>query len=89
MEKENVAKIIFETLSEILENPPPSISANETFDELEINSIVFIRLVVSSENQFGISFEDDMLLLSKYETIQEFIDYVEKRIITNLNNEVS
>jgi len=48
----------------------------KTFQALNINSVVFVQLVVMCEQEFNMEFEDDMLLISKYPTIESFLNYI-------------
>ncbi len=55
---------------------------SQTFSKLDLSSIQFVLLVIECENRFNINFEDEQLLLSKYLTIDDFCEYVAKRITT-------
>lgn len=57
-----------------------SIDTSRNFRELGINSIAFIRLIVLTEETFDIEFEDDYLDYAKYNTVQEFLEYLEQKI---------
>ncbi|WHX28330.1 phosphopantetheine-binding protein [Brevibacillus agri] len=48
--------------------------------DVGINSLGFIRLVVAIENEFGFQFEDDMLNVELFETIQQLIAYIEGKV---------
>ncbi|RAT94038.1 acyl carrier protein [Brevibacillus sp. Leaf182] len=48
--------------------------------DVGINSLGFIRLVVAVENEFGFQFEDDMLNVELFQTIQELIMYIEGKV---------
>lgn len=48
--------------------------------DVGINSLGFIRLVVAVENEFGFQFEDDMLNVELFQTIQELITYIEGKV---------
>ncbi len=56
-----------------------SVSPDKTLEELEVDSIIFIRLVVECEQRFHIEFEDEMLLISKFPDLKSFIEYVQTR----------
>lgn len=56
-----------------------TVSTDKTLAELEIDSIIFIRLVVECEQRFHIVFEDEMLLITKFPDLKSFIEYVQTR----------
>ncbi|MCX8129422.1 MAG: acyl carrier protein [Clostridia bacterium] len=51
----------------------------QTFQDLNINSIAFVQLVVMCEQEFDIVFENDMLLMEKYPTMEVFINYIKAK----------
>lgn len=70
---------LIKQIADILELDAEKIHPEQTLEELEVDSIIFIRLVVMCETSFGLQFEDEMLLLSKFETIGDFMAYVQRR----------
>ena len=78
-----IEKSIINIFSEILEIPADTVSSEQTFEELGIDSIFFIRLVVMCETQLNIQFEDKMLLLSNFPDVRTFVDYVCQRVETS------
>ena len=54
------------------------IQLDKTFEDYEIDSILFIRLVIQLEADFDLIFEDDMLTIEAYSNLGEFIEYVTK-----------
>lgn len=48
----------------------------KSFDELNVNSIEFIGLVVKCENEFGVTFEDEKLLLDAFPNLESFVTYI-------------
>lgn len=53
----------------------------------EVNSITFITIVVALENQFNFEFDDEMLLLTNFPTVNEMIAYVESKVFSSSRNE--
>lgn len=47
----------------------------KNFDELDINSLEFISLIVKCESDFGVTFEDERLLMDSYANMDAFISY--------------
>ena len=83
----NIEQEIIKIFADILEVNIEYVQLNSTFDELKIDSILFIRLVVQCETEFNIQFEDEMLLLSKYTEVLTFINYVQERYEAKNENE--
>jgi len=53
---------------------------DEDLSALGLNSIMFIQLVIAVEEHFGISFEDENLLIDNFNTCLDIIQYTESRI---------
>ena len=70
---------LIKQIADILELDAEKIHPEQTLEELEVDSIIFILFVVMCETSFGLQFEDEMLLLSKFETIGDFMAYVQRR----------
>ena len=71
---------ILALMADVLEVETDTIRMEQTLDELEVDSIVFIRLVVQCETVLSMQFEDEMLLISRVPTVQVFVDYVNGRL---------
>ena len=71
-DKERLIEIISDVLDVDLSNDDLS----KPMDEIGINSINFIKLVVKCEALLDFEIEDDMLLISKFENLNNFIDYM-------------
>ena len=74
-----IEKKVISVFEDILELEPGTVKMEETFEEREIDSILFIRLVVQCETEFNIQFEDEMLLITKFPNVGTFVDYVQSR----------
>ena len=70
---------ILRIVADILERSPEELHLDQTFEELEIYSILFIRMVVQCETTLSIQFEDEMLLMSRFPVLGDFVHYVEQR----------
>ena len=79
MSVKNIEKQVLSIMEDILELDSGSVKTEQTFDELEIDSILFIRLVVQSETEFNIQFEDEMLLITKFPDVDTFAKYIQAR----------
>lgn len=75
---ENVSEKIIELLKEncALDD---EVTYNTRFAELSIDSLSFITAIVEIETHFGIDC-DDGLIMSEYETIEDFIKFVEEKL---------
>lgn len=51
-----------------------------TFKEIELESINFITIIVEIEDHFEIEFDDENMILSNYETVGDFVKYVESKM---------
>jgi acyl carrier protein len=45
-----------------------------------LDSVTFIKMVVALESEFEFEFDDDMLLIEKFPTADDMIQYVESKI---------
>ncbi len=79
MNTDSMHEKIMEQVASVLEIDPAAIGLEQTLQELEIDSILFIRIVVQCETALEIQFEDEMLLMSKFDTIGMLVDYVQSR----------
>ena len=71
-----MANEILRIVADILERSPEELHLDQTFEELEIDSILFIRMVVQCETTLSIQFEDEMLLMSRFPVLGDFVHYV-------------
>lgn len=46
----------------------------------EVSSFVFIKLIVSIENEFGIEFDDEMLVMDYFMSLNDLIDFIYARL---------
>jgi len=76
----DIQKRVVGMFEEILEVEPGSVKAEQTFEELEIDSVLFIRVVVQCETEFDIQFEDEMLFAAKFPDVKSYISYIETKV---------
>lgn len=69
-----IIKLICE-IGELSDN----INLNTTFDEIELDSIEFITIIVEVESNYEIEFDDENILISNYQCIGDFVEYVKKK----------
>ena len=70
-----IIKLIFE-IGELSNN----IGLDTAFDEIELDSIEFITIIVEVETNYEIEFDDENMLISNYQSIGDFVEYVKKKI---------
>lgn len=75
---ENVSEKIIELIKEncALDD---EVTSGSKFSELSIDSLSFISAIVEIETYFGIDC-DDGFIMSEYETIEDFIKFVEEKL---------
>ncbi|MDO5345008.1 MAG: AMP-binding protein [Lachnospiraceae bacterium] len=52
---------------------------NADFQQLGIDSLGFVELLLDVEENFGMTFEDEFLAASRYQTVRQFYEYVKQR----------
>jgi len=60
--------------------PIENVDSDELITNIGINSISFIKLVVSIESEFGFEFDDEYLDYKRISTLRSMAKYVEDRI---------
>ena len=80
MNGNDTQKKVLTIFEDILELDPESVKLEQTFEELEIDSILFIRLVVQCETELDMQFEDEMLLMTKFPDVQTYVTYIQSRV---------
>ena len=82
MDKELVKKQSLEVIEEILpEVDPATVDTSASITEdYDVKSVSIIRLLVGLEEKFDVQFEDSELALNKYNSFDDIIDSVEKKM---------
>jgi acyl carrier protein len=80
MEKEQVKKELAELISEVMPELGEIDLKKDIVSEYGINSVSIIRLIVSVESKFGVSFTDYELDLGAYRTFEQLADVVVKKL---------
>ncbi len=77
MKREEIEEKLCEIIKEILEEQETSsVTCEDTLSEIGLNSIHFISIIVQSEVEFDIEFEDDFLSLDKFTNVSSIVDYI-------------
>lgn len=77
MEQMNFENKITNILKEFIVG---EIDRDSSIHALGVNSLEYVTLIVKIEKVFGIEFEDFALVMSSFETLGKFIEYVEKLV---------
>ncbi len=56
------------------------LSRDETLNRIGVDSVNFIEIVISLEDEFGIAFEDDELLLQNLNTINKLHNIISDKL---------
>lgn len=82
MDKELIKKQSLEVIEEVL--PEVDVATVDTSasitDDYDVNSVSIIKLLVGLEEKFDVSFDDSELALNKYESFDDVIETVEKKM---------
>lgn len=82
MDKELIKKQSLEVIEEVL--PEVDVATVDTSasltDEYDVNSVSIIKLLVGLEDKFNVEFDDSELALNKYESFDDVIESVEKKM---------
>jgi acyl carrier protein len=77
--KNRIAEILVERL--FLDVPPADIGENESLTlKYGVDSVRLFDMVVSLEDDFEISFEDDELVLENFDTLNRIADQVQQKM---------
>ncbi len=74
--KDKILSFIIATVTEYMDESI-NIEYDTDISEININSILFVQLVLKIESEFDVEFDDAMLITSKYKTIGDVVSYVE------------
>lgn len=53
---------------------------DDTFMDIGLNSIDFIKVVVALEEELGLEFEDQYLNINSFKNLQVFINYLKSKL---------
>lgn len=56
------------------------IDIDQKFIDIGINSVIFVKLVVNIEKEYGFEFRDEDLNLENFQSLRSIINYVHSRI---------
>ncbi|BCJ96191.1 hypothetical protein acsn021_37600 [Anaerocolumna cellulosilytica] len=81
----NVRELIIEAISEnsFVDNAYEYLQENDNLIQLGMNSLSFIKLVITLENKFGFEFDDVNLDYNKFTSLSLLCEYVKEKIKNN------
>lgn len=74
---EEIKKEILKFISETVEYQFDDINIGNKIETYEIDSILFIKMILMLENKFHITFEEEYFVAEQFESIAAIIEYVE------------
>ncbi len=74
MSKEEIKEKVFEAVKELTKTT--LVEESNTFEQLNITSLIFIRLVVLIEKKCQMRFQDDDINLLLFEKVEDVVSYV-------------
>lgn len=80
MKTNNINETLLILVKELIENVTEPITMDENLENIGFNSLIFVKLVVTIEDTFQFTFDDEMLDYKRYETLQDILDYIQARI---------
>lgn len=76
----DIQKKAFKVITSTLDSKIKDVTLKTAFGGAAVDSITFINIVVALESEFDFEFDDDMLLLTKFDTIKSMLEYVEIKV---------
>ena len=80
MKTNNVNETLLILAKELIENVTEPITMDENLKNIGFNSLIFVKLVVSIEDTFQFTFDDEMLDYNRFKTLRDISDYIQARI---------
>ncbi len=74
--EEKIINLLLEVLPKDIDKN--MISIDEPLTSYGINSVLFIKFVLSIEEEFDIEFSEDLLSMDRFENIKSIISYIEE-----------
>lgn len=77
MNKEEIIKKVIASVQKLSDST--SIKESDSFEELGITSLKFIRLVVDLEKECEMRFNDSEINLALFDRIEDVVNYIDKQ----------
>lgn len=79
-ELNDVQRKAFEVIVSTLDSKIGDVTLETTLGRAGVDSITFVSLAIAFESEFGFEWDDEMLLMTKFDTVKSMIEYVESRV---------
>lgn len=78
----NISERVASIIQDTLQVSRSEFAQTENLIELGMTSLSFVKLIVVLETEFNIEFDDDDFLMDKFEFLDDFVSYVQKKTNT-------
>ena len=75
--KSNIEQKVIENMK-IITHATNEITLNDSLESLQVNSITFIKIIIALEEEFGIEFGDDKLLVTAFPLVEDIAIYLKE-----------
>lgn len=72
----NVTELVADMIKECQNQQNIKITEDSSLEDIAMDSLGFVRLIVGLEEKFAIEFEENMLLLNKYDKVKDLVEYI-------------
>jgi acyl carrier protein len=79
MSIESKQKYVLEVVENILGKKINPADYVKKMEDIGIDSVIFIKTVVQCETSLNFTFEDDKLLITEFENLNDFVAYIIKK----------
>ncbi len=80
--KKNIQDIVKRIVKENIQNPNSveNVSDEKFMESIDINSIASIKIIVAIEDEFGIEFDNNLLDVELFQSLDGLVSYVQNKI---------
>lgn len=57
------------------------LSLEDSLESLQLNSIIFVKIVITLEEEFNIEFDDDKLIVTAFTSVGDISNYICDRLL--------
>jgi len=79
-ELNDTQKKVFNVILSTIDSKIRDLTLDTGFASTGVDSITFIKIIVTLESAFDFEFDDDMLLITKFPKVKTMVDYVESKV---------
>ena len=77
--KSNIEQKVIESIK-LITRATNEITLNDSLESLQVNSIAFIKIIIVLEEEFGIEFDDDKMLVTAFPLVGDIAIYLNKML---------